>query len=100
MRNLPPFLRMVWATHPGYVAGILALRLLRALVPVTVLWVGKLIVDRIVAAVAGGVVEWGELARLVALEFGPRVASVAASGPRDADLPCRREADNRALEDA
>src|SRR4051794_16206469 len=50
MRNLPPFLRMVWGTHRGMVAGICALRLLRAFVPIATLWIGKLIVDAVVAA--------------------------------------------------
>src|SRR5690606_191070 len=69
MRNLPPFLRMVWETHRGYMAGIAALRLLRAFVPIATLWVGKLIVDTIVAATGAGEPDWERLALLVGLEF-------------------------------
>ncbi len=45
LRNLRPLLVMVWQTHRGYVTAIVALRALRAVVPLAVLWVGKLIID-------------------------------------------------------
>jgi ATP-binding cassette subfamily B protein len=70
MRNLPPFLRMVWQTHRGYVAGIAALRLLRAFIPIATLWVGKLIVDMVVQASRTGTPDWRRIGTLVALEFG------------------------------
>src|SRR3954469_24098239 len=70
MRNLPPFLRMVWRTHRGMVAGICALRLLRAFVPIATLWVGKLIVDAVLLATRTGEPHWGRVATLLALEFG------------------------------
>jgi ATP-binding cassette subfamily B protein len=70
MRNLPPFLRMVWRTHRGMVAGICALRLLRAFVPLATLWIGKLIVDAVVAATRTGVPHWGRIATLLAMEAG------------------------------
>ena len=70
MRNLPPFLRTVWETHRGYTAAIVALRFLRAFIPVATLWVGKLIVDSIVNAVQTGQPAWERIATLVALEFG------------------------------
>ena len=77
-RHLPRLLRLVWETHPGYSAAMVALRSLRALLPVGVLWVGKLIIDAVVAAVAhpssagtGNAVHPFEgLAVLVAAEFG------------------------------
>ena len=69
MRNVPPFLRMVWQTHRGYTLGIALLRLLRAFVPLASLWVGKLIVDTIVAALQGGEPPWNRLALLVGIEF-------------------------------
>ncbi|HEX2077306.1 MAG TPA: ABC transporter ATP-binding protein [Longimicrobium sp.] len=70
MRNLPPFLRMVWQTHRGYVLGIGVLRLLRAFVPLATLWVGKLIVDAVVEASRTGTPDWRRIGGLVALEFG------------------------------
>jgi ATP-binding cassette subfamily B protein len=79
MRNLPPFLRMVWETHRGYVAGIALLRLLRAFIPIATLWVGKLIVDAVVEASRTGAPDWRRIGTLVALEFGiVAVGEVAA----------------------
>jgi ATP-binding cassette subfamily B protein len=48
LRTLKPFLAMVWRTSPGMTAGLLALRICRALIPVVMLYVGKLIIDDVV----------------------------------------------------
>ena len=48
LRYVPPLLKMVWETHPGYTLTMAALRLLRSAIPVATLWVGKLILDAIV----------------------------------------------------
>ncbi|WP_374013872.1 ABC transporter ATP-binding protein [Pseudoxanthomonas koreensis] len=56
MRNLPPFLRQIWKTSPGLTLASLCLRLLRALMPVVMLYIGKLIID--------------EAIRLVGLDLG------------------------------
>ena len=53
LRHLPPFFRLVWETSPALFATALALRLVRALIPVTALWVGKLIIDEVVALTTG-----------------------------------------------
>src|ERR671910_1206862 len=74
LKHLPKLLRMVWETNPGYVVGILLLRIARSLVPLAVLWVGKLIVDQVVHAIgvyqATGGVSWTRLAVLLAIELG------------------------------
>jgi ATP-binding cassette, subfamily B, bacterial len=70
MRNVPPFLRMVWGTHRGFVAGIVVLRLIRAFVPIATLWVGKLIVDAVVESLRTGEPEWRRVWTLLAVEFG------------------------------
>ena len=71
LRNVRPLLRMVWETHRGYAAGIVALRVLRAFVPLAVLWIGKLIIDGVVGAMrvhaAGHAVEWGRLGELLVI---------------------------------
>src|SRR3954453_849814 len=73
LRHLPKLLRMVWETEPRYVVGILLLRVLRSAVPLAVLWIGKLIVDEVVHAIAtahaGGPMSWGRLATLVGIEL-------------------------------
>src|SRR6185369_17536536 len=48
LRNLPPFLKLVWQTSPSLTAWNLLLRLLRALLPVVTLYVGKLIIDEVI----------------------------------------------------
>jgi ATP-binding cassette subfamily B protein len=81
LRNLPRFLRLVWSTSASLTVWDLLLRLLRALLPVVTLYVGKLIIDEVVrlaqgGARPGGAREWlagGLLDRLwvlLALELG------------------------------
>ena len=74
LKHLPKLLRMVWDTNPGYVVGILVLRVARSVIPLAVLWVGKLIVDEVVRAIdlvqAGGGVPLSRLAVLLAIELG------------------------------
>ena len=86
LSNLPPFLKLVWKTSPALTASLVALRIVRALLPVVTLYVGKLIIDEVVRLAGGSFVthplrEWiasGQLDHigfLVALEFGLAVAS-------------------------
>jgi ATP-binding cassette subfamily B protein len=49
LRNLPPFLKLIWEISPPITVADLLLRLLRALLPVVTLYVGKLIIDEVVA---------------------------------------------------
>ncbi len=49
LRHLPPFVRLVWDSSPALTLASLALRLARAVIPVLALYVGKLIVDAVVA---------------------------------------------------
>jgi len=48
LRNLPPFLKLIWRTSPSLTLSDLSLRLVRALLPVVTLYVGKLIIDEVV----------------------------------------------------
>ena len=86
LRNLPPFLRLIWKTSPAMTAGTLAVRLLRALLPIATLYVGKLIIDEVILVAQtpsppGGLREWlasglvDRLLWLVALELGLAVLS-------------------------
>ena len=63
LRNIPPFLRLVWQTSPSMMLAQSALRLVRALLPVATLYVGKLIIDEVVAA-RRGAASGGRSARL------------------------------------
>jgi len=86
LRNLPPFLKLIWNTSPGLTLADLLSRLVRALLPVATLYVGKLIIDEVVRQVqAGGAPgslgDWlgsgrlGHLGFLLAIEFGLAVLS-------------------------
>ena len=68
-KYIPRFLRMVWRTKPSYGVGILAVRVVSAFTPVAMLWVGKLIVDTVVANIGSPAPDWGLLMRLVLLEL-------------------------------
>ncbi|HUL03330.1 MAG TPA: ABC transporter ATP-binding protein [Gemmatimonadales bacterium] len=74
LRYVPPLLKLVFQTHRGYTIAILALRAVRSLIPLAVLWIGKLIIDGVIAAArvrgAGEQVDWWHLGVLVALELG------------------------------
>ncbi|AWH31265.1 MULTISPECIES: ABC transporter ATP-binding protein [Stenotrophomonas] len=86
MRNLPPFLRQVWQTSPALTLASLGLRIIRALLPVAMLYVGKLIIDTALhlsqhgagfpplnEALSSGLLN--PLLGLLALEFGLAIAS-------------------------
>ncbi|GAA0261127.1 ABC transporter ATP-binding protein [Rhodanobacter caeni] len=54
LRNLPPFLKSIWQTSRLLSVSSIALRLMRALLPVATLYVGKLIIDEVVRLLAAG----------------------------------------------
>ena len=54
LRNVGPFLALVWRTSPALTAFNAALRVVRALLPVATLYVGKLIIDEVVALAGSG----------------------------------------------
>jgi ATP-binding cassette, subfamily B, bacterial len=68
LRYIPPLLKLVWETHRGYTATMAVLRLMRAGIPVATLWVGKLIIDAVVASREGSP-NLSRLWRLIALEI-------------------------------
>ena len=74
LKHIPPLVKLVYQTHRGYTLAILALRVVRSFIPVAVLWIGKLIIDAVIAAVAaaqaGRTPDWQHLAALVGIELG------------------------------
>jgi len=86
LRNLPPFLALVWRTSPALTLSQSLLRVVRALLPVATLYVGKLIIDEVVLLaqappaaedlrqwIASGLLD--RIGWLLALEFGLAVLS-------------------------
>lgn len=51
LKNLPPVFQLIWSAGPGLVISGIALRLASAVIPVGMLWVAKLIIENIVAAI-------------------------------------------------
>src|SRR5207342_31257 len=86
LRNIPPFLREIWAAGKTLTLASLGLRLIRALLPIATLYVGKLIIDEAVRLLGlklgfddlGGAWRSGQLTHLLlllGLEFGLAIAS-------------------------
>lgn len=53
LRYVPALFRLIWRTHRGYTTAMIILRIVRSVVPVSTFWVGKLILDSVIAAKAG-----------------------------------------------
>ena len=86
LRNLAPFLAQVWQTSRTLTLATIALRLVRAVLPVTMLYVAKLFIDEVVVMVQAPAVgldlsqAWAtglldRLAMLLAAEFGLAILS-------------------------
>jgi ATP-binding cassette subfamily B protein len=80
LRNLPPFLGMIWRTSRTLTIANASLRLVRAVLPVAMLFLGKLIIDEVIALAATDDVTWASgrldrLATLIALELAVAVLS-------------------------
>ncbi|HEY5021892.1 MAG TPA: ABC transporter ATP-binding protein [Gemmatimonadaceae bacterium] len=69
LRYLPALFRLIWRTHRGYATAMVVLRVLRSFVPVATFWVGKLIIDSVIAA-RGGHGTLTQVWRYLALEIG------------------------------
>ncbi len=68
LRYVPPLVRLVWQTHRVYTSVMVALRLVRAFIPVATLWIGKLIIDAVIAR-REAQATFTHLWKLVALEI-------------------------------
>ncbi|MBC7570789.1 MAG: ABC transporter ATP-binding protein [Spirosoma sp.] len=77
LNNLPAFFRLVWDVSPGLFLGNAALRLVRAAIPATVLYIGKLLIDEVVRLAGQTDKDTTFLWQLVAAEFGLAILSTA-----------------------
>ena len=68
LRYVPPLIKLVWETHRGYTTAMALLRLMRAGIPVVTLWIGKLIIDAVIASRESSP-DFPRLWKLVALEI-------------------------------
>lgn len=69
LKNLPQLFRLVWQSSPGKTTLSFALRIARSAMPVTLLYIGKLIIDQVVGLNSHGGSQY-ELWKLVIIEFG------------------------------
>jgi ATP-binding cassette subfamily B protein len=69
LRYVPALFRLIWRTHRGYATAMMVLRVVRSFVPVATFWVGKLIIDSVIAA-RGGHGTLTQVWRYLALEIG------------------------------
>ncbi|MEO0732947.1 MAG: ABC transporter ATP-binding protein, partial [Bacteroidota bacterium] len=73
-RNIPPFLRLIWATSPRLTLANILLRVAQAALPTAILYVGKLIIDEVLLLLDGS----GDMTflwQMVALEFALALAT-------------------------
>jgi ATP-binding cassette subfamily B protein len=68
LKNLPALFRLVWQSSPGKTTLSFALRIARSAMPVTLLYIGKLIIDQVVQLNRHGGSQH-ELWKLVIIEF-------------------------------
>ncbi len=76
LRDIPRFLRMVYATSPAMTISNIILRIIKAAIPLAMLYVGKEIIDEVIALMPNG--EGGNMQYLwimVGLELGLAVIS-------------------------
>ncbi|GAB4420111.1 MAG: ABC transporter ATP-binding protein [Bacteroidia bacterium] len=79
LRYLPPFVRMVWEVHPVMAAGTVLLHLLQAGIPVSTLYVAKLIVDEVLRLADTGGEAGTYLWTLVGIELALALGSALLS---------------------
>ncbi len=78
LRTIPPFFRLIWQTSPRLFTANVILRVIRAAVPVTTLYIGKLIIDEVVRITqTSGDTELTYLFTLIGAEFAIAIVSDA-----------------------
>jgi ATP-binding cassette, subfamily B, bacterial len=68
LRYIPRLIKLVWQTNHRYFIVMLILRFFRAFIPIVSFWIGKLIIDTVVAARSGSA-DYSHLWRLIAAEI-------------------------------
>jgi ATP-binding cassette subfamily B protein len=69
LSNLPRFFRLVWDTNRYYFILNILLRLIRSTIPVSILYIGKLIIDEVIFLTQNHSADHSYLWKLVAVEF-------------------------------
>ena len=77
LTNLPAFFKLVWATSPSLLLVTAVIRIARSAIPVSILYVGKLIIDQVVHLGKGTGIDHSYLWQLVAIECALAILSDA-----------------------
>lgn len=75
LRFIPRFFKEIWSVNPQLFLVNLLCRLINSFAPVVILWVGKLIIDEVIAQVAATDPDYTQLWNYVILEFVIAVVS-------------------------
>ena len=75
LKNLPRFFNMVWETNKYMTLGNIFLRIIKAAIPLIVLYIGKEIIDEIIRLTETSDGNWSYLYLLIGLELGLAVFS-------------------------
>lgn len=74
-KNLPRFFKMIWETSPSMTLGNIVLRVIKAAIPVVMLWVGKLIIDEIIFQIDSPEHAFTQIWIYIGMEFGLAIIS-------------------------
>ena len=75
LKNLPEFFKLIWQTNKYMTIGNVCLRVIKAAIPLLVLYVGKEIIDEIIRLIDATDKDWNYLWLLLGLELGLAVFS-------------------------
>src|SRR5690606_30771088 len=76
LKNLPAFLKLIWHTSPKMAFANIVLRIIKAAIPLTTLYIGKLIIDEVVRQMnTPEPLELNYIFLLIGLEFGLAILS-------------------------
>jgi ATP-binding cassette subfamily B protein len=70
LKNLPVFIKEVYQTSPALTSGNIVLRLIRSVIPLLVLYVGKLLIDEVIVLFNTKSTDYSHLWLLIGIEFG------------------------------
>ncbi|MEM9934524.1 MAG: ABC transporter ATP-binding protein, partial [Bacteroidota bacterium] len=80
LQFIPPFLKMIWETHKGYSLTNIILRVIQAGIPVTTLYIGKLIIDEVIRlSEVGANADKTYLWTIIGIELGIAIFSALLS---------------------
>ena len=75
LRLLIPFFKMIWKTSPGLTFSNIVLRLLKAAIPLSQLYVGKLIIDEVIRLYNTPDKDYDQLWWWIGIELGLAISS-------------------------